>query len=142
MNQRRGHFPARRVKAAFRKKRMLYAKLDLCACWTAGLRHPEGDHGLQDEIVTRLRDIKLEKTLIDASSEIVEDYVARCTNAIDLRLYLSGRACPSPRSRRCSPSSTPGAQSVVARKPWPDRGGSFSVKEMLSEVGDLDRRTG
>ena len=91
MNQRqRVIFLLDEVKAAFRKKRKIYSKLDLCAC----LDHRV--YGIQkeiltfkEEIVTRLRDIKLEKTLIDRIIEIVEDYVRQMHNCQrDLSAYI------------------------------------------------------
>ena len=91
MNQRqRVIFLLEEVKTAFRKKRKIYSKLDQCACLDRRV------YGIQkeimvfkDEIVTRLRDIKLEKTLIDRIIEIVEDYVRQMHNCQrDLSAYI------------------------------------------------------
>jgi len=91
MNQRqRVIFLLEEVKTAFRKKRKIYSKFDLCACLDRRV------YGIQkeimvfkDEIVTRLRDIKLEKTLIDRIIEIVGDYVRQMHNCQrDLSAYI------------------------------------------------------
>ena len=78
------------VKNIFRKRKKVYVKLDGCATLERRV------FGLQKEImcfkedvVTRLRDIKLEKTLIDRIIETVEDYVRQMHNCQrDLAAYL------------------------------------------------------
>ncbi|BAH75561.1 RNA polymerase sigma factor RpoD [Solidesulfovibrio magneticus] len=91
MNQRqRVIFLLEEVKTSFRKKRKVYSKFDQCACVdkrVAGIQ--KEIMVFKDEIVTRLRDIKLEKTLIDRIIEIVEDYVRQMHNCQrDLSAYI------------------------------------------------------
>ncbi|EPR42242.1 RNA polymerase, sigma 38 subunit, RpoS [Desulfovibrio sp. X2] len=78
------------IKSVFKKKRKIYQKLDSCA--TLGRRMTAVQHeimGFKDEIVIRLRDIKLEKTLIDRIIETVEDYVRQMHNCQrDLAAYI------------------------------------------------------
>jgi len=91
MNQRqRVIFLLEEVKTSFRKKRKVYSKFDQCACVdkrVAGIQ--KEIMVFKEEIVTRLRDIKLEKTLIDRIIEIVEDYVRQMHNCQrDLSAYI------------------------------------------------------
>jgi RNA polymerase primary sigma factor len=78
------------VKKIYRKKRTIYEKMDECATlerrvW--GLQSKILEY--KDEIVGRLRDIKLEKTLIDRIIETVEDYVRQMHNCKrDLSAYI------------------------------------------------------
>lgn len=69
------------IKATYKKKRKIYSRLDDCATLERRV------YGIQkeiiaykEEIVIRLRDIKLEKTLIDRIIETVEDYVRQMNN--------------------------------------------------------------
>jgi RNA polymerase primary sigma factor len=91
MNQRqRVIFLLEEIRAIYRKKRKIYGKLDQCACLSRRV------YGIQkeimvykDEVVGRLRDIKLEKTLIDRVIETVEDYVRQMHNCQrDLSAYI------------------------------------------------------
>ncbi|MBT8764094.1 RNA polymerase sigma factor RpoD [Desulfohalobiaceae bacterium Ax17] len=78
------------VKAIYKKKKNIYTKLDECA------RLDRRVYGVQkrileykDEIVQRLRSIKLEKTLIDRLIENVEDYVRQMHNCQrDVSAYI------------------------------------------------------
>jgi RNA polymerase primary sigma factor len=78
------------IKSTFKKKRKIYAKLDDCA------RLDRRVYGVQKEIlaykedvVNRLRDIKLEKTLIDRIIETVGDYARQMHNCQrDLSAYI------------------------------------------------------
>jgi len=78
------------VKAIYKKKKNIYTKLDECA------RLDRRVYGVQkrileykDEIVQRLRSIKLEKTLIDKLIENVEDYVRQMHNCQrDVSAYI------------------------------------------------------
>jgi RNA polymerase primary sigma factor len=78
------------VKKIYRKKRVIYEKMDDCATlerrvWGVQSKILE----FKDEIVGRLRDIKLEKTLIDRIIETVEDYVRQMHNCKrDLSAYI------------------------------------------------------
>jgi RNA polymerase primary sigma factor len=78
------------VKKIYRKKRTIYEKMDECATlerrvWGVQSKILE----YKDEIVGRLRDIKLEKTLIDRIIETVEDYVRQMHNCKrDLSAYI------------------------------------------------------
>ncbi|NMC50681.1 MAG: RNA polymerase sigma factor RpoD, partial [Desulfovibrio sp.] len=91
MNQRqRVIFLLEEIRTIYRKKRKIYSKLDSCACLSRRV------YGIQkeimvykDEVVGRLRDIKLEKTLIDRVIETVEDYVRQMHNCQrDLSAYI------------------------------------------------------
>ncbi|RQD64642.1 MAG: RNA polymerase sigma factor RpoD [Desulfonatronovibrio sp. MSAO_Bac4] len=78
------------VKNIYRKRRSIYDKFDECA------RIDRRVHGLQkkimgykDEVVGCLRNIKLEKTLIDRIIETVGDYVRQMYNCQrDLSAYI------------------------------------------------------
>jgi len=91
MNQRqRVLFLLDDIRCVFKKKRKVYQKLDQCA------RLDRRVFGLQKEImafkevvVASLRDIKLEKTLIDRLIETVEDYVRQMHNCQrDISAYI------------------------------------------------------
>jgi len=91
MNQRqRVIFLLEEVKATFKKKRKIYSKLDQCACLDRRVYGVQKEIlSFKEEIVTKLRDIKLEKTLIDRIIETVEDYVRQMHNCQrDLSAYI------------------------------------------------------
>lgn len=78
------------IKQLFKKKRKIYAKLDECCRMdkkVTGVQMEIID--FKAEIVERLRDIKLEKTLVDRVIETVDDYVRQMYNCQrDLSAYL------------------------------------------------------
>ena len=78
------------IKGAFKRKRKIYTKLDECCTLdrrVAGIQ--KEIMCFKEEIVVRLRDIKLEKTLIDRIIETVEDYVRQMHNCHrDLSAYI------------------------------------------------------
>ncbi len=78
------------IKQTFRKKKKIYSKLDDCCTLerrVAGIQKEILNY--KEEIVERLRDIKLEKTLIDRIIETVEDYVRQMHNCQrDLSAYI------------------------------------------------------
>ncbi len=78
------------IKAMFKKKRKLYARLDECNTLDKKVAALQKEIvAYKDEVVTRLRDIKLEKTLIDRIIETVEDYVRQMHNCQrDLSAYI------------------------------------------------------
>ena len=78
------------IKQTFKKKRKIYKKLDTCACMDRRVTAVQKEIiCFKEEIVTRLRDIKLEKTLIDRIIETVEDYVRQMHNCQrDLSAYI------------------------------------------------------
>ena len=91
MNQRqRVLFLLDEIRAMFKKKRKVYQKMDQCA------RLDRRVYGMQmeivvfkEEIVASLRDIKLEKTLIDRLIETVEDFVRQMHNCQrDISAYI------------------------------------------------------
>ncbi len=91
MNQRqRVLFLLEEIRAVFKKKRKVYQKLDQCA------RLDRRVYGMQmeivafkEEVVVSLRDIKLEKTLIDRLIETVEDFVRQMHNCQrDISAYI------------------------------------------------------
>ncbi len=91
MNQRqRVLFLLEEIRGIFKKKRKVYQKMDQCA------RLDRRVYGMQmeivafkEEIVTSLRDIKLEKTLIDRLIETVEDFVRQMHNCQrDISAYI------------------------------------------------------
>jgi RNA polymerase primary sigma factor len=91
MNQRqRVIFLLEEVKATFKKKRKIYSKLDQCACLDRRVYGVQKEIlSFKEEIVAKLRDIKLEKTLIDRIIETVEDYVRQMHNCQrDLSAYI------------------------------------------------------
>ncbi|MFW6323808.1 MAG: RNA polymerase sigma factor RpoD, partial [Desulfovibrionales bacterium] len=78
------------IRKIYKKKRTVYSKMDECATldrrvW--GVQNKIMEY--KEEIVTRLRDIKLEKTLIDRIIETVNDYVRQMHNCNrDLSAYI------------------------------------------------------
>lgn len=78
------------IRTIFRKKRKIYAKLDDCCTLERRVYALQKEiMAFKDEIVSRLRDIKLEKTLIDRVIETVEDYVRQMHNCQrDLSAYI------------------------------------------------------
>lgn len=78
------------IRQVFKKNRKIYKRLDECCTLerrVAALQ--KSIIAFKDEIVTRLRDIKLEKTLIDRVIETVEDYVRQMHNCQrDLSAYI------------------------------------------------------
>ena len=69
------------IKAIYKKKRKIYSKLDACCTLERRVAGTQKEILLfKEEIVARLRDIKLEKTLIDRIIETVEDYVRQMRN--------------------------------------------------------------
>ena len=78
------------IRQTFRKKKKIYAKLDDCCTLERRVTAIQKEIlSYKEEIVTRLRDIKLEKTLIDRIIETVEDYVRQMHNCQrDLSAYI------------------------------------------------------
>ena len=79
------------IKTIFKKKRKLYKKFDdSLASGDKKIGHLQKEIlAYKEEIVTRLRDIKLEKTLIDRVIETVDDYVRQMHNCRrDLSAYI------------------------------------------------------
>ncbi len=78
------------IKSTFKKKRKLYTRLDECCTLERRVAALQKDIvSYKEEVVTRLRDIKLEKTLIDRIIETVEDYVRQMHNCQrDLSAYI------------------------------------------------------
>ena len=78
------------IKQVYKKKKKIYKKLDDCNTLdrkVAGIQ--KEIIKFKEEIVTRLRDIKLEKTLIDHVIETVDDYVRQMHNCQrDLSAYI------------------------------------------------------
>jgi RNA polymerase primary sigma factor len=78
------------IKNTFKKKRKIYAKFDDCCTLdrrVAGLQ--KEIVAFKEDIVGHLRDIKLEKTLIDHIIETVENYVRQMHNCHrDLSAYV------------------------------------------------------
>ena len=78
------------IRQVFKKKRNYYRRLDECC--TLERRVADLQKKIitfKEDIVTRLRDIKLEKTLIDRIIETVEDYVRQMHNCQrDLTAYI------------------------------------------------------
>ncbi len=78
------------IKATFRKKKKIYSKLDDCCTLERRVTAAQKEIlNFKEDIVTRLKDIKLEKTLIDRVIETVEDYVRQMHNCQrDLSAYI------------------------------------------------------
>jgi RNA polymerase primary sigma factor len=78
------------VKKLYNKKYKIYEKLDYCACLDKRVYGVQKDIlNFKEEIVSSLRDIKLEKTLIDRIIETVNDYVRQMHNCQrDLSAYV------------------------------------------------------
>ena len=78
------------IHASFKKHNSLYKRLDECCTLERKVASLQKKiMAFKEEIVTRLRDIKLEKTLIDRIIETVEDYVRQMHNCQrDLSAYI------------------------------------------------------
>ncbi len=78
------------IKVMYKKKRKLYTRFDECCTLERKVAALQKEIvAYKDEVVTRLRDIKLEKTLIDRIIETVEDYVRQMHNCQrDLSAYI------------------------------------------------------
>ncbi|WP_319759445.1 RNA polymerase sigma factor RpoD [Maridesulfovibrio sp.] len=91
MNQRqRVIFLLDEVKKLYEKKKSLYSKLDDCARLDKKVAKQQKEIiDYKQDIVERLRDIKIEKTLIDQIIETVGDYVRQMHNCQrDLSAYI------------------------------------------------------
>ena len=91
MNQRqRVIFLLDKVRQIYRKRKKVYTKLDHCASLERRVYGVQKEIlGYKDDVVQRLRDIKLEKTLIDRIIETVGDYVRQMHNCQrDLSAYV------------------------------------------------------
>ncbi len=78
------------IRSVFRKKKRVFTKLDECARLDRRVYGVQKEIlGYKEEVVNRLRDIKLEKTLIDRIIETVNDYVRQMHNCQrDLSAYI------------------------------------------------------
>ena len=97
MNQRqRVIFLLDEVRQFYRKRQKIYFKLDNCATLERRVYGQQKEIlKFKEDIVGRLRDIKLEKTLIDSIIETVSDYVRQMHNCQrDLSAYLLSTGKP------------------------------------------------
>ena len=78
------------IKQTFKKKRKIYMRLDECCRMDKRVAGTQKEiMAFKEEIVERLRDIKLEKTLVDRIIDTVEDYVRQMHNCQrDLHAYM------------------------------------------------------
>ncbi len=78
------------IRHTFKKKRKIYQKFDECCTLERRVAGTLKEIlSFKEDIVSRLRDIKLEKTLIDRIIETVEDYVRQMHNCQrDLAAYI------------------------------------------------------
>ena len=78
------------IKQTFNKKRKIYSRLDDCCTLERRVTSLQKEIiAYKEKVVERLRDIKLEKTLIDRVIETVEDYVRQMHNCQrDLSAYI------------------------------------------------------
>ncbi len=78
------------IRATFKKKKRVFQKLDECARLDRRVFGVQREiMAFKEEVVNRLRDIKLEKTLIDRIIETVGDYVRQMHNCQrDLSAYM------------------------------------------------------
>ena len=124
------------VKKIYRKKGNVYQRFEQCATldrrvWGIQCKIME----YKDEVVTCLRDVKLEKTLIDKIIDTVEDYVRQMHNCKrDLAAYVLsvGKTLPEIRdifsrmeAREISPVAAADALNMTVEE-------VFSFKEMLA----------
>ncbi|MDD6088727.1 MAG: RNA polymerase sigma factor RpoD [Desulfovibrionaceae bacterium] len=82
------------IRQSFRKNRRIYDSLDACATLDKKVAQTQKKIlNFKEEIVSRLREIKLEKTLIDRIIETVEDYVRQMRNCErELTAYLESKS--------------------------------------------------
>ncbi|MDL2306414.1 RNA polymerase sigma factor RpoD [Desulfovibrio sp. OttesenSCG-928-C06] len=78
------------IKSTYKKKKKIYSKFDECCTLERRVAGVQKEIvAFKEDIVTHLRDIKLEKTLIDHIIETVEDYVRQMHNCHrDLSAYV------------------------------------------------------
>lgn len=78
------------IRQTYNKKKKIYSKLDACCTLDRRVASIQKEIiAFKEQIVERLRDIKLEKTLIDRIIETVEDYVRQMHNCQrDLSAYF------------------------------------------------------
>jgi len=124
------------IKVSYKKKRKIYTKLDQCATLERRVYSLQMEVvNFKEDVVRRLRDIKLEKTLIDRVIETVEDYVRQMHNCQrDLAAYVmsTGKSQSEIRSlfqqvdeRTMSPLAAAEALNLTVEE-------FFSYKEMLA----------
>jgi len=84
------------LRTIYRKRRKVYSKLDACATLERRVFGVQKEIlAFKEEVVRRLRDIKLEKTLIDEVIETVGDYVRQMHNCQrDLSAYILSVGIP------------------------------------------------
>lgn len=82
------------IRSIYKKKRKIYSKLDACCTLERRVAGTQKEIlQYKEEVVERLRDIKLEKTLIDRIIETVEDYVRQMRNyhrELDAYIHATG----------------------------------------------------
>ena len=117
------------IRQTFKKKRKIYAKLDECCTLERRVTAIQKEiMAFKEEIVTRLRDIKLEKTLIDRIIETVEDYVRQMRNCQrDLSAYLLSTG------KKPGRNQGPVPQARFPRHPAP----MLAAKELNMSVDEL-----
>ena len=132
------------IKGTYKKKRKIYAKLDDCA------RLDRRVYGVQKEIlaykedvVNRLRDIKLEKTLIDRIIETVGDYARQMHNCQrDLSAYILsvGQTQSEIQELFAGLDTREISPMAVAETPEYDRGRDILFKEMITTKIEIQHR--
>ena len=145
MNQRqRVIFLLDELRTIFRKRKKVYSKLDFCATLERRVYGVQKEVlSFKNEVVRRLRDIKLEKTLIDRIIETVEDYVRQMYNCQrDLSAYILSVGMTQPEiqdvfnqldEREMNPIKAADLLNMTVEE-------LFSFKEMLSgKMEILDR---
>ncbi|MDR1124701.1 MAG: RNA polymerase sigma factor RpoD [Deltaproteobacteria bacterium] len=145
------------IKNTYRKKRKIYARFDECNTLdkkVAGIQ--KEIVAFKEDIVSHLRDIKLEKTLIDHIIETVEDYVRQMHNCHrDLSAYVLSTGKTQAElvelfrkmdERQCTPKDAAVALSLSLEEIFPFKemiAGKIEILNRLQEkcshnVGDLE----
>lgn len=135
------------IKAIYKKKKKIYAKLDDCCTLERRVTALQNEIvSYKTEVVERLRDIKLEKTLIDRIIETVEDYVRQMHNCQrDLSAYIlsTGKTqteltelFEKMESRELSPKETAAAIGLTLEEMFPFKEMITGKMEILKRLQD------
>ncbi|MDR2050779.1 MAG: RNA polymerase sigma factor RpoD [Deltaproteobacteria bacterium] len=133
------------IKNTYKRKKKIYSKLDDCNTLERRVASIQKEIvSYKEEIVVRLRDIKLEKTLIDRIIETVEDYVRQMHNCHrDLSAYIlsTGKSqaeimemFSAMDARTCSPQEAAGMIGLTLEEIFPFKEMIMGKVEILNRL--------
>lgn len=132
------------IRHAYNRKKKLYARLDEMNTLDKKVASLQKDVlSYKDYVVERLRDIKLEKTLIDRIIETVEDYVRQmhnCQRDLSAYILVTGKTQAEIQELFAKVDAREVSPAVVAESLNFSVDEFFSFKEMISgKIEILDR---